>query len=312
MHSAKQILVVFGVTGQQGGSVARAIYEHPVLSQRYTVRGVTRDPTSLPARELVDRFGCEVVRADLDNESSIKSAIAGATGIFLVTSSIYDDRLYEREVSQGKAVADAAVDANVQFIIFSTLPSVREISNGKYIHVAHFDAKYDIEQYIRSLRSLNSSFVSLGSFMQNLQNGLKPQPLGDGTFAINASMSADTRLPLVDATDVYKFILAILENPEEFRGKVIRVAERLYKLDEMATIISNATGKVVKYSQLPPDVVRSFLDPVMADDVMEMAAFFEEFGYFGPDMETLLQNEPNLGIDGMTTLVQFCLQMNLG
>lgn len=129
--------------------------------------------------------------------------------------------------------------------------------------------------------------------MQNLQNGLKPQLLGDGTFAINASMSADTRLPLVDATDVYKSVLAILENPEEFRGKVVHVAERLYKLDEIATIISNATGKVVKYNQLPPDVVRSFLDSVMADDVMEMAAFFVEFGYFGPDMEALLSNEPS-------------------
>lgn len=96
------------MTGQQGGSVAKAICEHPVLLQRYTVRGVTRDPTSLPARELVDRYGCEVVKADLDDKSSIKSAIAGATGIFLVTSSVYDDRLYEREVSQGKAVADAA------------------------------------------------------------------------------------------------------------------------------------------------------------------------------------------------------------
>jgi len=57
----------------------------------------------------------------------------------------------EIEYSQAKTVADTAVKKGVQYLIFSTLPSVRDISGGKYVNVVPFDAKAKAEQYIRSL-----------------------------------------------------------------------------------------------------------------------------------------------------------------
>lgn len=42
------------------------------------------------------------------------------------------------EFAQGKAIADAAVAAGVGYLIFSTLPSSKEFSGGKY-HIPHFD-----------------------------------------------------------------------------------------------------------------------------------------------------------------------------
>lgn len=57
----------------------------------------------------------------------------------------------EIEYSHAKTVADTAVKKGVQYLIFSTLPSVRNISGGKYVNVTPFDAKAKAEQYIRSL-----------------------------------------------------------------------------------------------------------------------------------------------------------------
>jgi len=55
-----KILTVFGATGNQGGSVIRAILADPVLSKEFKIRGITRD-TSKPAAQALVSKGVEVV-----------------------------------------------------------------------------------------------------------------------------------------------------------------------------------------------------------------------------------------------------------
>jgi uncharacterized protein YbjT (DUF2867 family) len=50
----------------------------------FTPRAVTRDPSSESAQKLKDR-GCEVVKADLRDVESLKTAIAGSEGVFGVS-----------------------------------------------------------------------------------------------------------------------------------------------------------------------------------------------------------------------------------
>ena len=77
----------------------------------------------------------------------------GAHTVFGVTVSVYDEKLYPRELAQGKAMADAAVDAGAQYFIFSSLNHPGTESNGKLANTAHFDVKADIEKYIVSTPS---------------------------------------------------------------------------------------------------------------------------------------------------------------
>lgn len=53
--SVTKILVVFGVTGNQGGSVVYTILKDPGLSEQFEVRGITRDPTKPSATALAER-----------------------------------------------------------------------------------------------------------------------------------------------------------------------------------------------------------------------------------------------------------------
>lgn len=57
---AKKIIAVIGATGAQGGSVANIFLDDEALKSEWTVRAVTRDPSSEKAKALASK-GAEVV-----------------------------------------------------------------------------------------------------------------------------------------------------------------------------------------------------------------------------------------------------------
>jgi uncharacterized protein YbjT (DUF2867 family) len=70
-----KLLVVFGATGQQGGSIVSTVLSDPELSKTYKLRAMTRDPSAASAQVLKAK-GVEVVKGDVDDgEVSIFIAI---------------------------------------------------------------------------------------------------------------------------------------------------------------------------------------------------------------------------------------------
>lgn len=61
--ASKKIFVVFGATGNQGGSVIKAILADPKASAEFQLRGITRDPTASRAKALTEKgVECVTVR----------------------------------------------------------------------------------------------------------------------------------------------------------------------------------------------------------------------------------------------------------
>src|ERR1700738_4606209 len=75
MTSDRTILIT-GVTGNQGGAVAQAL-----RGSGFRVRGLTRKPESERAAELARR-SVDIVKGDLDDDSTLRRALAGAWGVF--------------------------------------------------------------------------------------------------------------------------------------------------------------------------------------------------------------------------------------
>lgn len=81
MPLEKKLLVIIGITGAQGGSVAKVFLEdHP----DWRIRGITRDPSKPSSAHLL-KAGVELVAADLNNVASLQSAFRDADAIFAVT-----------------------------------------------------------------------------------------------------------------------------------------------------------------------------------------------------------------------------------
>lgn len=105
---------------------------------KYRIRAVTRNPESDKAKAIASK-GAEVVAGDLFDVASLKKAFQGAWAVFAVTN-FWDPAQMGKETELGKGVADAAKEANVEYLIWSTLPNSDVISNKKY-HVPHFTDK---------------------------------------------------------------------------------------------------------------------------------------------------------------------------
>ena len=59
--SDKKIVVVFGATGIQGGSVVKALLNDPETAAKFHIRGITRDPSKPNAKALAEK-GVECVK----------------------------------------------------------------------------------------------------------------------------------------------------------------------------------------------------------------------------------------------------------
>jgi uncharacterized protein YbjT (DUF2867 family) len=278
-----KILAVFGATGVQGGSVINYVLNDPELSQKYKIRAITRDVNTDKAKQLKEKV--EVIQGDVLDPASLKTALAGAHTIFAMTTPSFGPDGLEVEYNSSKAIVDVACQQKSEYIIFSTLPGVKEISGGKYANVTPFDAKAKAEQYIRGL-PIKSAFLSLGFFMENLQSQpfLAPRQAPDGTWILARPVSSKVQLPYIHAVaDTGKFVGTILAEPDKYEGKTFCAAVALYSLEEIAAIISKATGKTVFYKQVPLEDFKKTL-PFAPDLFADGFLFAEEYGgYFGPE-----------------------------
>lgn len=282
----KQLLAVLGATGNQGYSVASTVLSDPELSARYDVRALARS-TSSPKMQDLASLGATLAVADMDEPSTLPSALQGVNTLFFITATQYQGDTRAIETRQAKAVCEAALAAGVSYIIFSSMSHPAVLSGGKYKNVEHFDDKAEIEAYIRSL-PCKSAFFAPASFMQNfMTHFMRPMPSreGDGSFVLANCAYGHSRMPFIDITETGKWVGAILAQPDKYEGKTFAAASEILSMDEVVAIVSRVTGKTVKHQNIPDEVFKGFMPEGMQQQLYEMWAFQRDFGYYGAEMD---------------------------
>lgn len=268
-----KVLGVIGATGQQGGSVVDFVLNDAKLSAEYSIRAITRDPAK--ATQLQGKV--ELVEGDSTDENGFATALKGVDVLFAMTP--MGPPGFEAET--GIKIANAAVAAGVEYIIYSTLPDAEKTSNGKY-NVAHFDEKAKVEEHIRSLK-IKSSFILPGFFMQNFEGILAPVPKDDGTLALTNVTDGEVKVPLFNVVqDTGNIVAYILNNLDQCEGQVVFGGQGFYSYNEIAEIMSKTSGKVVKYEKVAEKEYLPFLPEPVQAEIVAMMKYFGEFG-FGPD-----------------------------
>jgi len=276
----KKVIAILGATGAQGGALARAILNDP--KSEFAVRAVVRDPKSDKAQALAAR-GAEVVSGDVDRPESLKRAFHAAYGAFCVTF-FWAHLSAEKELAQARAQAEAAKDAGLRHVVWSTLEDTRKFIpvgdarmptlQGDY-KVPHFDAKGEADHFFRHL-GVPTTFLVTSFYWENLISfGLGPKKGADGTLAFVLPM-ADQKLPCIAVDDIGKCAYGIFKAGSAYIGKTVGVAGDHLTGQQFADTLTRALGQPVSYNYVPPEIYRTFGFPG-ADEMGNMFQFNRDF-----------------------------------
>ncbi|KAH8744917.1 NAD(P)-binding protein [Diaporthe sp. PMI_573] len=248
-------VLVFGATGNQGGAVAKLLLQHP---RDYLVRAVTRDPSSHAARTLAAQ-GAEVVKADLTNPSSLPPAFEGCWGVFGVTN-FYDSKIKDdpsSEEQQGKNLVDAAAAAGtVECLLWSTLPSSKQISAGRFVSQI-YEGKHHVDDYIRQQKS-PACFLYTGNFYENmiLRSHMRYDPAISDTVEFQQPIvEADTQLAMLfvekDLSAIAKAVFDQWDSKkDELTHTYLYCCNARVSPNEIIACVKRVTGKPTIYKRL--------------------------------------------------------------
>ncbi|KAJ2083077.1 hypothetical protein H4R24_001116 [Coemansia sp. RSA 988] len=285
-----KLFAIIGATGLQGGSVLKILN----AAGSYKLRALSRNPNSVSAKKLAANYpDVEWAQADLNDTSSLRKALTGVDIVFAVTNFFQQDILAkvdagdkDAEFTQGKNIVDAAIDAGVKSIIYSSLDSMKQLSDGKYTDILHFEGKHKVEEYISSKADkIKGYFIYLGIYMENYTQFSRISPEDNKTVEFTMPLKPTTKIPLVDtANDTGHVVKYILEHPDECLGEVVEVSGGYYEAQEMATAFTKATGKPARYVQIPYEAAGM-------DELCQMFKAIDEFGSFGGRTDFLRRNK---------------------
>ncbi|NQX38551.1 NmrA/HSCARG family protein [Pedobacter steynii] len=288
----KPLITVVGILGKQGRSAARTLLQ----SGRYRVRGITRRIDSPEALSLIKQ-GAELVSLPLGlgYKKGFVEAFRDSDGVFMMTPSIVPPQTHELEL--GIQLADAAVEAGVRHIIFSSLENVDKITEGKKF-APHFTDKAMIEAHIRRL-PITSSFIYMAFFYTNFMEFYTPVIEGD-TLVFPIYLPKDFSAPFVDPlTATGPAVLEIFSNPGQYAGKSLPVIGDVISPQEMVDTFVRVTGKKARYSSAftREDMLRHFpeigANELLVNEILGMAEYAVEYGYFGKDRDLLWSRRLN-------------------
>ena len=279
----KRIIAVVGATGAQGGGLVRAILSDP--RGGFSARSLTRDVNSDKAKALA-KLGAEVVAADVDDVESLKRAFEGAYGAYCVTF-FWAHFSPEKELAEATNMAQAAKQAGIEHVIWSTLEDTRKwvpLSDnrmptlmGKY-KVPHLDAKGEANQVFTDL-GLPVTFLLTSFYWDNfIYFGMGPKKGPDGKLALTIPMG-EKKLPGIAAEDIGRCAYGIFKRGREFIGKTVGIAGEHLTGAQMAAALTKALGQEVRYNDVPPEVYRSFGFPG-AEDLGNMFQFKRDFNEY--------------------------------
>ncbi len=259
MDKSRDIILVTGATGKQGGAVARYL-----AANGYKVRAMTRKPDDQKAGNL-KALGMDVVYGDYDNPRSLEGALDGAWGVFAVQNTW--EAGVQREEEQGKLFAELARKKGITHFVYTSVGSAHRKTG-----IPHFDNKWRIEQTVRSLKFPSYAILRPVFFIENFLSPSMLPGLMHGKLHIG--LRPETRLQMIAVDDIGKFGLMLFEQHEKMNGAEIDIAGDAHTMTETAGILGRAIGRKIEFVEVPKEDVRKF-----SEDYALMMEWFDRTGY---------------------------------
>ena len=259
-------ILVTGATGRVGRHVVQQL-----VNRGADVRVLSRDPAKaeFPA-------GVEVVKGDLLDIPSLRTAFSGVSTLFLLNAVTGD------EFTQALITLNIAREAGVDRVVYLSV-----IHADRFVNVPHFAVKFGAERMLEQM-GFGATILRPSYFIDNdlgikdviVNHGIYPMPIGAKGVA------------MVDARDIGEVAAIELIRREQAQGKLPIETINLVGPDtltgpDVATIWSDVLGRPVAYGGDDPtgfeQNLATFMPRWMAYEMRLMAERFVSDGMIPGD-----------------------------
>lgn len=254
-------ILVTGATGNVGRNVVDQL-----VHRGADVRALVRDAANanLPA-------GVELAQGDMLDVDSLRSAMTGASTLFLLNGVVAD------EFTQALIALNVAHEAGIQRIVYLSV-----IHSDVYANVPHFAGKFGVERMIEAM-DMHATILRPAYFMDNevsikdvvTGHGIYPMPIGDKGLA------------MIDARDIGEIAAVELIRREQSPHPLPLTRINLVGPDTLtgtdaAAIWSDVLGRPIAFPGNDTagfeQNLREFMPSWMAYDMRQMAERFQSDG----------------------------------
>ena len=266
-------VLVTGVTGKQGGSLAQLL-----VQRGHHVRGLTRKPEGATAT-LLRRSGIEVTSGDFEDPRSVVSAAKGCDVAFIVATPY--EKGPDAETKGAIAAIDSVRKAGVPYLVYSSVGDA-----DRKTGIPHFDSKARVEHHLPGI-GIDYSIVAPVFFMENFTAPWMGPGLAGGALAM--SLPGTRKLQIVSLRDIARFSTLAIEQRSAFRGRRVNIASDALSPIDMASRLSTAAGRKIAFQEVPLEMVRK-----QSADSAKMFEWFDRVGY-SVDIPKLKKEYPSVG-----------------
>ncbi len=260
MDKDKDIILITGATGNQGGAIANQL-----LSRGFRIRAMTRNPLSPASKAFADR-GAELARGDFDDPESLKRALDGVWGAYSVQNTWTVG--VAAEIEYGIRFAELAKKMGVGHFVYSSVGSAHRKTG-----IPHFDCKWEIEEAVRRLQFPSYTILRPAWFMDNFDSPwFRPALVEEGKLKI--ALNPDTVLQMNAVEDIGKFGWLAFEKHLEMNRAEIDFAGDERTMPETAEVLGRAMGRKIEFERTPIEEVRKW-----SEDFAVMLEWFDNVGY---------------------------------
>lgn len=274
MKIAKKVLVT-GVTGKQGGAVARNL-----INKNVEVFGLSRNTGTAGAKELKE-LGIQVLEGNLDDISSYRSYLENIDTVFFVQAM---EQGYDNEVKQGKMFIQAVVEQGIKHLVYSSVLGA-DLNTG----VPHFDSKNELEKFIKQ-NGITYTILRPASFNENFLNPEITKRILKGKLVM--PLHKNVIQQFVSTNDIGKITTQVINNPDTYKNKTISIATDEKQMHEVADIFSQVLNKKITYNKLPGIITRL----VMGKNLYKMFTYMNKNNFKAvEDIDALKKEFSGLG-----------------
>lgn len=251
------------VTGA-AGHLGRAVINHLLTTNKVPagkVIAATRDPGKLA--DLAAK-GIEVRAADFNDEAGLAKAFAGARRVLLISTDSMEPGVRGKQHS---AAVRAAEKAGVDHVLYTSIP------NAETSAVSFAPDHAGTEKALAASTLKGWTVLRHNWYFENLFYAL-PQALKAGT---QYSASAQGKTAYIARDDLARADAAALASGKGGKNILTLSGAKEYTVDEIAALVSKATGKPLKVVHVPVEgLVQGMIGAGLPEGMARLFASFDD------------------------------------